>query len=169
MELNDSKYVVIRDSREKLGKGWVFPSGKGRCQGTIVEKMDEGDYTLQGYEDRLCIERKGSVSEVARNITQDRFGAELQRMEKYDFPFVLLEFTMDDLVKYPKGCGMPLKQQIKVKAKGKFFLKRIMEIQFNYKTKVMFCGQYGEEIAISIFNRMIEYEQDYYTRPDDES
>ncbi len=39
------RFTVVRDTREQ--RGWEFPT-KGRCLGTVVETMKEGDYTLQG-------------------------------------------------------------------------------------------------------------------------
>lgn len=150
-----NQYKVIRDTREKEKKGWYFHND-GMCLGTIDEKMDEGDYTLYGYEDRLCIERKGAVTEFAQNLTQSRFYKELERMERYDFPFLLLEFTMNDIVDYPNTIMLPKRVKDKIKVTGKFLLKKIIEIDMKYKTKILFCGHNGMEVVTSIFKRVIE-------------
>ena len=55
-------YLVYRDTREK--DGWDFAQS-GYCAGTEPQTIKTGDYTLHGYENHLCIERKGNVSELA--------------------------------------------------------------------------------------------------------
>ena len=60
-------YKVIKDTREQ--DGYTFESFTGRytsCKGMVVKKLDTGDYSLEGLEDKLCIERKGRVSELAK-------------------------------------------------------------------------------------------------------
>ena len=62
-------YLVIKDTREK--QGWDFPQSHS-CVGTSIEKLDTGDYTIDGHRDTLCVERKGSVSEFAGNLVQEK-------------------------------------------------------------------------------------------------
>ena len=56
---------------------------------TIRKGLKTGDYTVEGFEDRLCIERKQSVSEIASNITQKRFTKELERMAEFPHSFLV--------------------------------------------------------------------------------
>ena len=60
-----SKFTVIRDTREKKGHGWWFDESS-HCTGTEVKKLDVGDYSIKGREEIVCIERKESVSEIAK-------------------------------------------------------------------------------------------------------
>ena len=88
-------YTVIKDTREQ--DGYTFEAFTGRytsCKGMIVEKLDTGDYSLEGLEDRLCIERKGRISELAINLGKDkaRFMREIERMKEFEFRFLVLEF-----------------------------------------------------------------------------
>ena len=55
-----SKYRVIKDTREK--DGWTFTE-YDKCEGMDMDALHTGDYTLKGFEDVVCIERKASVSE----------------------------------------------------------------------------------------------------------
>ena len=34
----------------------------------VEHKLDTGDYSIQGLEDKICIERKGCVEELAQNL-----------------------------------------------------------------------------------------------------
>ena len=52
---------IIIDTREQ--KPWEFPGHT-----TAVQKLDTGDYSVEGLEDILCIERKQNTSEFAKNI-----------------------------------------------------------------------------------------------------
>ena len=151
------KYTVIRDTREHRDKGWTF-TGSTRCAGTETTKLDTGDYSIKGMEELFCIERKGSVSEFARNITENRFEKELQRLESFKYPFIILEFEMSDIIDYPKNSGIPYKKRTQLKFRGPFILKRLIELQMNYKTKILICGDRGREVASSIFKRVVEIE-----------
>lgn len=99
------EYTVIRDKREKPGHGWMFEEHRN-CLGTSVQHLKTGDYTLIGYEDLLCIERKGSVKEFVSNLYQKRFTNELERMKDFKYPVVILEFELEDLTRWPASAGM---------------------------------------------------------------
>ena len=51
-------YTVVRDTREQQG---YFFKKFNTCQGTVQRKLDTGDYSILGMEDKVCIERKASV------------------------------------------------------------------------------------------------------------
>ena len=59
------KYKVIKDTREQ--NGWFFTPYE-KCSGMEVKTLHTGDYTLEGFEDVVCIERKGCVAEIAMNL-----------------------------------------------------------------------------------------------------
>ena len=52
-----SKFTVIRDTREKKGHGWWFDDN-AYCEGTIVQKVEIGDYTIQDMEHLFGKEQK---------------------------------------------------------------------------------------------------------------
>ena len=148
-------YTIIRDTREKDDKGWFFKSSK-YCAGTIEEKLDTGDYSLYGWAQHLCIERKGSVAEFAKNLVEDRFLRELDRMLDYPWRYILLEFELSDLLEFPKGTDIPKRRQRFMKLRGPFLLKTLVEIQQKYKIPILFCGDKGQEVCSSICKRFIE-------------
>ncbi len=100
MAKSKPKYTAIKDTREQ--DGWFF-SPYDRCAGMEVATMKTGDYTIKGYEDLVCIERKGSVTEIATNLGKKKkaFQAEMERMKDFDFRFILLEFSASDVLDYP--------------------------------------------------------------------
>lgn len=146
-------YTVIRDTREQ--NGWNF--GKTQyCEGTVEGTLITGDYTLQGYEDVFTIERKGSAGEFAKNIVEKRFVRELERMEELVYPFIVLEFTMHEIINFPEGSGIPIKCWPRLKISPYFLLKCFIGYQTRFKTKIILAGEYGRDIASSIFKRVIE-------------
>ena len=151
----DTKYKVIRDTREQ--NGWTFMAGKA-CDGTVSGTLKTGDYSIEGYEDLLTLERKGCIAELATNLVEDRFERELERMESFKYAFMILEFSMDDLIKYPKGSGIPYYKMKSVKLNPFFLLKRLIEIELKYKVKIIFAENHGQTVASSIFKRVIENE-----------
>lgn len=164
-------YTVIRDTREKKGQGWLFREEEGGsyasdkkkkssplCMGTEIIKLDTGDYTLENFEEVLCIERKGSVSEFAGNTVQDRFERELVRMLEFKYAYVLLEFTMEEMIKFPAGARLPKRVKYKI-MKGNFILKRFLEMTMKYpQIHFLFCGDDGRRVCKSIFKRVLEDE-----------
>lgn len=93
-------YTVIKDTREQ--DGWFF-SQYDKCNGTELGTLHTGDYTLKGFEDVVCIERKASVSELANNLGKKKkaFYNEMQRIKDFPFKFLLFEFSFSDLAEYP--------------------------------------------------------------------
>ena len=62
-------FTIIKDTREK--QGYTFQPSKTQyhvCKGMVSRKLDTGDYSLEGLEDKICIERKASVVELANNV-----------------------------------------------------------------------------------------------------
>ena len=152
-----NKYTVIKDTREQ--DGWFF-SSYDKCAGMEIGTLHTGDYTMKGFEDVVCIERKASVSEIAMNLGRKKkpFQEEMERMRDFQFSFLILEFDMADVLKYPEGSKVPKAARSKVRVTGKYLLKCLMEFQIWYDTKILFCGDKGNAFLVtnSIFKRLSE-------------
>ena len=81
-------YTVIQDTREQ--DGWWFTE-YDKCDGMEVGTLTTGDYTIKGFEDVVCVERKASTSEIAMNLGRKKapFQAEVERMKDYSFAFIV--------------------------------------------------------------------------------
>ena len=148
-------FEVRIDSREQ--QPWSFASST-IIDNVIHKKLDTGDYSMAGFEDVLCIERKKSVAELATNITDDRFKRELERMAQFKYKFLLLEFNYYQIDQYPEGSDIPKRLQGKIKVTGSFIIKCLTEIQIKHDIHIMACGnaQYAEYIAEKIMKRVYE-------------
>lgn len=151
------KFLVIRDTQEKENKGWRF-NKTDYCEGTVDQKLCTGDYTLDCYQNIFTIERKGSISEFAHNVIEERFDREIERMKNIPHSFILLEFNMSDILAYPYSAKIPRNKIKDVKIRGKYILRRINEFMIQYPNiKIIPCGNKGKDMAISIFKRIVQY------------
>ena len=157
MAKNTPNYTVIQDTREK--EGWYF-SEYDKCSGMESGTLKTGDYTLKGFEEMVCIERKASTSEIAQNLgkKKDPFQAEMDRMKEYPFAFLICEFSMDDLLRFPDGSNVPKSARSQVRITGKYLLKCLVEFQLWYNVKILLCGSKKNAFLVtnSIFKRLNE-------------
>ena len=94
---------IIIDTRER--QPWAFTveiDNAVATRGTLAT----GDYSVRGYETRICVERK-SLTDWVNTIVNDyaRFRKELKRMESYDRSYIIIECTINDICerKYEVG------------------------------------------------------------------
>jgi hypothetical protein len=142
-------FTVIKDTREQDG---YFFSEFNTCAGMIDQKLDTGDYSILGMEDKICIERKGCVEELAVNLGQKKhaFLAEVERMTPFPHKFIVLEFSLEDLIKFPDETRIPVKNKASLKITGKYMLKCLFEFQLYNNVQILFCGnKYNAFLAVS--------------------
>lgn len=144
-------FTIIVDTREQLP--WEFGFHL-----TSKQKLDTGDYSIQGFENLFTIERKKSVSEIATNITESRFKDVLQRMGQIPHSFMLMEFTLDEVYSFPVGSDIPKSKWDKLRISGNYIIKYLIEAQLNYNIHLLFCGdsENAERTAVSIMKRIYE-------------
>jgi ERCC4-type nuclease len=150
-------FTVIKDTREQDG---YFFGAFNTCAGMIDHKLDTGDYTIQGLEDKICVERKGCVEELAVNLGQKKhaFLDEIKRMEPFPYKFLVLEFSLEDLIKFPEETRIPVKNKVALKITGKYMLKCLLEFEIYNNVHVLFCGnKHNAFLAVSsLFKRINE-------------
>jgi ERCC4-type nuclease len=144
-------FTIIVDTREQ--QPWEFG-----LHITAKKKLDTGDYSIEGLQHLLAIERKKSVSEIANNISESRFRDVLERLNKIPYKFMLFEFDLEDVYNFPVGSDIPKKLWDKIRISPKYLLKYITEVQLNYGIHVIYCGcaEDAEKMAVSIMKRVYE-------------
>lgn len=147
----DESFNIIVDTREQLP--WDFEG-----HSTSSRKLDTGDYSIEGLEEVFCIERKRSVAEIANNISEKRFVDVLDRMSKFQHKFMLLEFTLNNVLDYPVGSSVPKKIWGSLKINSKYILKYLTNISIKYNIHTIYCGnkENAETMALSIMKRIYE-------------
>lgn len=86
---------VLVDSREKAP--WSF-DGQAGIE-TVVRHLTAGDYSVDGIENRVAIERK-SLDDWVRTVVRERsrFYRELERLRAYDYRCVIIEASVREIV-----------------------------------------------------------------------
>ena len=148
---NKPRFTVLQDTREQLG--WHFEENE-YCNGMNLATLKTGDYTIEGFEKHLCIERKGSIAEFSNNITDKRFERELERMREFTHSFLILEFDMYDIYQFPLGSSIPKWTWPKLKVTSKFIEKKLIEYELTYPTKIVLVGRSGKEFVSNIFRKI---------------
>jgi ERCC4-type nuclease len=138
-------FTIIIDTREQ--KPWEFPH-----HSIANRKLDTGDYSIEGFEDLLCIERKKGIAELANNMREKRFKDVIQRMSKYKHAYILIECNYDQMMNYPIGSDIPKKLWSRIKISPGFIMKFITDLSINHNIHVVFCGcaSWAEKTALSI-------------------
>lgn len=154
-------YTVVRDTREKVGYGWSFgktTNTKRRppnCSGTIITKLDTGDYSIEGYEDILAIERKEGFTELWSNYTtRARFEEEMGRMSEIKHSYILIESHLDSDI---LTLSPP---QFSTKVPGKALIRWLLFLGIKYGVKIIPVGNCGKKMAQFIIEEVIRHEKD---------
>lgn len=145
--------IVHKDTREKNGWSFLEPDII-----VVDNKLDAGDYTLEGYESEIIIERKATTGEFAINIGKqwDRFQREFERMSHIKRKIIICEFTITDIQVFPINSGIPAPQRYYIRVNSGLLFKRIEEIKNKYGIEFIFAGNaiLAEQAAIEIFREV---------------
>lgn len=153
--MENNQYTIIQDTREQYPIDFSF---YGFNQ--IVKKLDTGDYSIIGYEDKLCIERKRTTGELAINIgsKSSNFYKELERMRSYPYKYIVCEFPEDHLNLFPSKSGIPTYRHNSLRISKAYLLSCVAKIQADYDVEIIFAGTRddAQSVMLDIFNKVIE-------------
>ena len=119
-------FRIIIDTREQ--EPYEFECATQR------RKLDAGDYSVQGLEELVAVERK-SLKDFTGTVIHDftRFAAELQKLSKLDAACVVVEADLDDVLRGLAGgaCGNVAPASL---------LGAAVHISLHYGVPVYWCG-----------------------------
>lgn len=151
------KPKILKDNQEK--KGWTFADYN--CEVKIVN-LNTGDYTVEGQEEYLCIERKASTGELAVNLGRARktFEAEFIRMQTFKHKYLICEFPVSNFFCFPEKSTIPRNTWPKVRMNGKYIYKTIQDLCEKYGVTLIFCNskEDAERTCISIITEISGYD-----------
>ncbi len=107
---------IIIDSREQ--KPYAFTGHR-----TVCRKLDAGDYSLEGYEGRIAVERK-SKEDAWGSVGKARFERALLRLGEVERPFLVIESTLEQFVIPPAYV-----EQRTAQATLHFYLSRMVRLR----------------------------------------
>jgi len=152
-----SSYTIVIDTREQTP--WEFlpekKPGKYGIDGAIVAKIDAGDYTIQGLENILRIERKAGFSELFNNLSskseRERLDRSFERMQDVKYKYMIIESSINSDV-FTLSVPQFKNYGFTVKA----LMKYLLEIQMKYGVQIIFAGDApaAKSIAKMIFEKV---------------
>lgn len=149
--------IILVDSREKEPWKFSFYNGINEYRTTGLKT---GDYTLWGYENIFCIERKRNTGEIAINFGSKwkTFQRELERMKSFPYKYLICEFPEHYLDYFPEKSGIPEKYWSKLRMNSGFLKKRLYEETSRYNIELIFSSnkEEAEQRAFQIIKQVLE-------------
>lgn len=156
------RFKIIRDSREKEGKGWKFKAS-ANCSGMEVEKLNVGDYTVKGLEKILMIERKtlGDLWNTLGGIdSYKRFMREMERAKDHKVKYLIIEATLAEVNKgYFWFVAGGRKKRSKVSSSN--IIAKLISLEVKHGVHVIFAGRidHARAHARSIMDKVFRYHE----------
>lgn len=128
---------IVRDTREQQGWSFAFY----QCD-IIHKKLDYGDYSLEGLENSVGIERKASTGELYLNLGQkknkERFYRELEVLSTFDLRQIVCEFPETYLYDFPNNSNIPKHRWKYLKMTGAYLRKLVYETSEKFGIEIVF-------------------------------
>ena len=140
---------IIQDSREAAP--WHF-----RGLTPIVEKLDVGDYSLDGHQHIISIERKSAMDLFGTlGKGRDRFVRELERAKRHEVFVIIIESSFRDI------RDKNFHNSHRTKMCGDVILKILNTLKLKYGFDVYFANDKNEASSIArwIFSNYLRYKE----------
>lgn len=143
------KINILVDTREQRPYTFeVFPNVQ-----TISIALKSGDYSIQGYEDRIVIERK-ALTDFLSSITRgrQRLENELTRLQPVQYKFIVVESEFTQLMEYAS-----IHTQISLNS----ILGTVADWSMEYGVQFFFLGsrKLCENLCYRLFKRFLDIER----------
>lgn len=140
-----NKITIIEDTREQTPLDF---SGF-RDVDSVRRGLKTGDYSIEGYENQICFERK-SIPDLVGTLIKghERFLREMERMQFYEIKYILVERTPDRLYWYCDQHGWEYKFNT--------IIQSLLAYACHYQVRVRFCKD-RKEMADYIVRKSREF------------
>lgn len=143
--MKTNKLIIIKDTREQTELDF---SGFRDVE-SVRKGLKTGDYSVEGYEDQICFERKSIPDLVGTLIGgHERFLREMDRMKSFDAKYILVERTPDRLYWYCDQHGWEYKFNT--------IIQSLLAYACHYQVRVRFCKD-REDMARYIVDKAREF------------
>lgn len=120
--------TIIEDSREQSPLDFDGMRGVS----SVRQGLKTGDYSIQGYEDKICFERK-SVQDLVGTLIggHERFLREMERMKNFEVKYILVEHSATKVFLYCERHGWEYKFDT--------IIQSLLAYAYHYQVRVRFC------------------------------
>lgn len=140
-----TKLTIIEDTREQTPLDF---SGFRGVE-SVRSGLKTGDYSVQGYEDKICFERKSIPDLVGTLIGgHERFLREMDRMKDYEEKYILVEHSASKAYLYCERHGWEYKFDT--------IIQSLLAYAYHYRVRVKFCKD-RDDMAEYIVKKSREY------------
>lgn len=124
----NKQIIIVEDSREQTPLS--FDGFRG--VDSMRSGLKTGDYSIQGYEDQICFERK-SIPDLISTLSagHERFLREIERMKTYEESYILIEHTASIACHYCDRHGWTAKYDTAIQS--------LFAYAFHCPLRVVFC------------------------------
>lgn len=156
MKKTKLKPILLVDTRERTP--WDFSNDEefGEIKHT---KVDAGDYTIEGMETIITIERKASADELLNNFyeNKDRILAEFDRMKDYKFKFIVVEQDLETVMN-PQSyyINRSKKNRRSPMVPVAVVMENLINIMLEHNVHVIFAGSKAAKITKRLLLRAYE-------------
>jgi hypothetical protein len=147
------KPILLVDTREK--QPWNFQDDPD-FEEVRFQKLDQGDYAIEGMQDICVIERKAGGDELLNNFFsgKERILAEMERLRPCRCPVIMIEETLEEITN-PESYYI---NRRKKNRKSKYMppavvLDNLTDILITYGVHVIFGGDDAQRMAKRIMMR----------------
>ena len=141
--MGDRDFVIVVDSQETKYP-YLFSGELLVRKPLLVDGIRTGDYSIQGYERKITIERK-TVADLYSSLSQRRvkFMEEMERVQHFDCKALVIEGTYDQVINPARGSYTKKYSRMDRNS----VLGSLVKINMEYGITVIFAGnrRNGEE------------------------
>ena len=153
--MNDPRVII--DTRERKPFQLEFYG-----YNVIHKKLHTCDYSIEGLENFITIDRKASISEVVQNLFYGytRFKKEMIRCLDIENAFLVLEFPFEYVSIFPHSSGIPKRKWQGLRATTEGIINKLDLIYTSYGVKTIFCDSRleAEQVTVKLLNKAINGE-----------
>ncbi len=132
--------IIVQDTREQLPLNFRLSKN---VEGVVTKKLDAGDYSIEGYENKIAVERKSALDLFGTlGKGHKRFQRELERAKSMDYFVILVENSFISV--YEKTFD----DAHYSKMRGDVIIKICYALKFKYGIDVIFCNGRKEAAVI---------------------
>lgn len=139
------EFTIVIDSREQ--KPYKFTNA-------VVKGLKTGDYSIEGLESRVAIERKSKADAYGSLSTgRKRFEREVERLSDMDYGAILVESSLKGFMIPPKYSKMNPKHAVSSLVSWSVKYKRL---------PIFFCENriYGRALVLKLLSKFWKYHVD---------
>ena len=136
-----SEFVIVVDTREQAP--YSFPS-------MVVATLKSGDYSVQGFESEVCVERKSHADAYGTiGNGRERFRRELERMAAMEYAAIVIESSLKDFLSPPPYSALNPKSAI----------GSLLSWSVKYGVHVFFAGDraHGQAVTAKLLEKFHQY------------